>query len=249
MKTIILAGLIACSAIAFAQTKVEKSFSTSAVKQLELTFDFPELIRVRSWDKSEVSIRASISINGGESDEAFEIASSNQDGKLTISSRVKDLEKIPHRITFRKDNQDVVFPTGDKNDPRVAKFLEENGSTYSYMSTGVDIRITVDVLIPSGMKTKIFSKFGMVEIHDCRAPLQIDAPHGGVDATIQSSVTGALVARTQFGEILTNLESKFTPMNEGRNRPEHWTEVVTTLGGSNAYQIESRFGKIYLRKP
>jgi hypothetical protein len=248
MKVIITIGLMAYSLAVAAQTKIEKTFQVPQGKKLEFYFDFPELIKVHTWDKQDVLVKGSVSINRGENDSAFELSSKVSGPTFTISSEIKDRDNIPRRTVIRIGDEEYYFKTDNPNDPEIRKFVDEKGS-YSYMTNGIDMDITLEIFIPKGMESKIESKFGMVEITNFNAPLMVNAPHGGVDATIVTSNTGSIIARTKFGEILTNLETKFNSAGWDGDSHDHWTEVKASFGNGHKYDLESKFGKVYLRKP
>lgn len=245
MKYLLIAGILACTGLTFAQRKIEQTVPVRSGQTIQMSFDDPELIKVHTWEKNEVLIRGEVSINRGENDDAFEVVVENTSGAVSISSRLRDRDKIPGRTLIRKGDQEYYFPTNDHKDPAIMKFLEENGGSYTYMSNGIIRDINLEVWVPQGVATSIKAKYGLVEITNFNAPLQVDAKYGGVDATVVASKTGDLIARTKYGEILTNLDVKFAPVDEQKN----WTEIKTTFGNGPAYVLESHYGKVYLRKP
>jgi hypothetical protein len=247
MKAILTLGFIAYSLVVIAQTKIEKTFPTQGIQKLELAFDYPELVQVHTWDQKDVLIKGSVTINGGENDNAFQLTATNKGNVLQIISELKDKDNIPRRTVIKKGDQEYIFKAKDASDPEVQKFLNENGRDYTYISNGIQYDILLEIFVPKGMECRIDAKFGLVEITNFNAPLIVNAPHGGIDATITSAVTGELTARTRFGEILTNLDTKFNP--SGIDDHDHWTEVHAKLGGGPSYNLESKFGKVYLRKP
>ncbi|WP_404986534.1 hypothetical protein ACI513_05545 [Chryseobacterium sp. M5] len=50
-----------------AQTSINKTFSTDKSQKLSLKFDYPQLIKISTWDKSEVQILGTVNINENES--------------------------------------------------------------------------------------------------------------------------------------------------------------------------------------
>jgi hypothetical protein len=247
MKMILAMGLIACSLGVVAQTKIERSIAVSSGQKVAFSFDYPELIKVHTWEKNEVLITGTVSINRGENDDAFDFKVENKNGVTQITNFLKDEANIPHRIIIKKGDQEYFFKARDFRDPAVQKFLEENGREYQYMSNGILRDIKLEVFVPKGMTCEISSTYGMVEVTDFDGPLTVDARYGGVDATIATNVTGQLVARTQFGEVLTNLDVKFNAP-EPRTAHDHWTEIQGNLAGRNRYDLESQYGKVYLRR-
>lgn len=248
MRAILIIGLLSVGIAAQAQTKIEKSIATKAGQKLSLNFEDPKLIRLHTWDKNEIVIKGSVSINNGENDEAFQLEISQADNTVSVTSILKDKENIPRRIVIKKGDTEYFFKAKDNNDPAVQKFLEENGHDYSYMSHGIIKEIELEIFIPKGMDTRIESKFGLIEVKDFQAPLVAVSKFGGIDASIVKSSTGELTARTQFGEILTNLDVKFDDKRE-KDHDKHWTIVSAKPGAGPRYVLESKFGKVYLRKP
>ena len=59
--------------LAVGQTPVNKSYPVTAGQKISMRFDYPEMVRVTTRDKNEISITGTVSINGGESDDAFEL--------------------------------------------------------------------------------------------------------------------------------------------------------------------------------
>ncbi len=250
MKTGVIAILVLSCISTFGQTKIEKSILVQAGQKLVLNFDYPE-VKMQTWDKSEVLIKGTASINKGENDQAFELQVETSGAEVKVTSIIKDKENIPHRIVIKKGETEYYFKAKDFNDPQVQKFLEENGKEYNYMSNGILHEIKLEVFVPKNMTTSVEAKYGIVEVKNFSAPLSIDAKYGGVDATIVSSATGNLTARSRYGEILTNLDIKFdqSPFPGKNERRDSWTEISAKLGTGPAYFLESKYGKVYLRKP
>jgi len=246
---IFIIGLLAFSISGYAQTKIEKSIPVQSGQTLKLDFEFPELIKIQTWDKNEILIKGEVSINRGENDDAFELQVNQTDKEITITSILKDKENIPHRIIIKKGDTEYYFKAKDQNDPEVQKFLEDNGRQYTYMSNGIIKEITLEVFVPKGMETTVQSKFGLVEVKNFQAPLKVSSKFGGVDASILERTTGELTARTEFGEILTNLDTKFDSNKIPDNHHHDRLTVVSAKPGTGPrYEFESKFGKVYLRK-
>jgi hypothetical protein len=248
-KYIVLLLLIGLAlAPGLSQTKIEKTVPVQRGQKLTLDFDYPDLIKVQTWDKNEILIKGEVSINKGENDDAFELLIDNTPGSIRISSRLKDKQNIPLRITIKRGDEEYYFKAKDMHAPEVQKFIAEHGGDYNYMSQGIIQDITLDIFVPRGMESQVNAKYGIVEVKGFDAPLTVDAHYGGVDATISSNTTGELVARTCYGEILTNLDIKFDSNGLEPNR-NHWIEIHAKAGSGPKYALESKYGKVYLRKP
>lgn len=246
---LIILSIIGLSVNTYAQTAVEKTFPLQGAKELVADFDHPD-VTIQTWDKNEVMIKGTVSINDGENDAAFELQSSVTNGVITIKSIIKDKENLPRHIVIRKGEQEYRFKANDFDDPEVQKFLEENGRDYSYMSNSLLMSINLQLFVPKNLKTTIDMKYGLVEFKTFDAPLKVVAKYSKVDATIPSTI-GNLTARTKHGEILSNLDIKFDqqPFESRKDLNKNWTEITAHPGKGQDYFIESTYGTVYLRKP
>jgi hypothetical protein len=248
MKTSIVVILTVLSVATYAQTAIEKTFPLAGAKELVADFDHPN-VTIQTWDKNEVMIKGTVSINNGENDANFELQTSNNNGALTITSLLKDKESIPrHVVVHKADDQEFVFKAKSLDDPAVQKFLEENGRDYSYISNTLLMKIELTMFVPKNLKTTIDIKYGMVEFKTFDAPLKVVAKYSKVDATVPTNI-GGITARTKHGEIFTNLDLKFDKAPYERERNNNWTEISAHPGKGQDYFIESTYGTVYLRKP
>lgn len=228
------------------QTPVEKTVPVLAAQKLMLEFDKPE-VKITTWDKKEILIKGTASINRGENDNAFELLVTTTGPQIKIVSNIKDKENLPQRIVIKKGDTEYFFKAKDYNDPEVQKFLDQNGHEYSYMSNGVVVEVKLEVFVPKGIETNLLSKYGMVEVVNFEAPLTINSKYGGVDISVTPATTGQLTARSRYGEILTNLGVQFD--QRGPDKNDKWTEITAKVGMGSRYEIESKYGNVYLRKP
>lgn len=249
MKIRLLAVFLFAITTAQAQTTIEKTFPIQSAKELSLEFDHPN-VNIQTWDKNEVLIKGTVSINNGENDAAFELQTSNDGGLLRINSIIKDKESLPKRIIIKRGEQEYVFKAMDFHDPKVQKFLDENKGDYDYMSSGVQIDVDLQVFVPKNFKTSVDAKYGLIEFKQFDAPLRIMAKHGKVDATIPPTI-GEITVRSRYGEIMSNLDIKFDErsMDRTKKNKNSWTEITAHPGKGQNYFIEAKYGTVYLRKP
>lgn len=237
-------SLLFCSLLilgAAAQTTVTKSYPVQAGQRVSLSFDYPKTVKVSTWDKNEVYVKALVSINNGENDSAFELEQKNENGVLSICNHIKDMNKLPRTYTVMMDGQKVSFKTREAYDDYVSKINPKRYGTFN----GVDIQITLEIKVPANTATEIDAKYGIVELVNFNAPVNVDAPYGGIDATVNAASTGKLTATTHYGKILTNLDLKLTDMKER----DFFTSITAEPGKGPAYNLKSTYGTLYLRKP
>lgn len=224
-----------------AQTHISKTLPFQSGQKVKIRFDYPELIKVSTWDKNEVSIQGSVSINGGENDDAFKLETSTAGGTLSVSNEITNMSSLPHRITIVRSGQKITF----RNKTEWRKYQNENGGGHEMMNEGVDMDIQLEIKVPHNVDTYVESVYGMVEIKDFTGPLRVQATYGGVDASITERNTGELVAETNYGHIYSNLDTKLS----GNVQDEDFhTYVSLKPGNGPRYSFESQYGNVYLRK-
>jgi hypothetical protein len=241
MQAFLLLFLVATGS--FAQTRLDKSVPIKQGQNARFTFDYPEMVRVSTWDKNEIGIRGTVSINDGENDDAFVLDIITEGGTVEVKGRIKDMDNLPHRITVVNDGVKTTF----KSESEWKKFRNENGkSSYDMVSRGVDVDISLELFVPLQVSTQVTSVYGMVEVRQFSGPLKVQATYGGVDATITEGATGELIAETNYGNIYSDLSLKF---DSSRTREEDFhTLVAVKPGRGPSYRFESTYGNVYLRR-
>ena len=111
MKTFILVLLIALvlPEEAYTQTPLSHTIPVRGSQSIEMHFDYPELIRVSTWDGPSIEITGTVSINGGENDDAFIVEHERVGDVVKVHSRVSNIKQLPHRITVRDGEKTIMF--------------------------------------------------------------------------------------------------------------------------------------------
>lgn len=242
MKTGTLFILLFCSGMTLAQTEISKSYPVKPGQTVSLRFDYPELVRISTWEKNEILIQGTVSINFGENDDAFELTQSESDNLILIENQIRDFKNLPHALTIVDKGTKIVFRS--KSDYK--KYAAEHGKNYEMMSWGLEMDIVLNVKVPRNTLTTIKSIYGMVEVKDFTGPLSVDAVYGGVDAALIEQAVGELTAETNYGQIFTNLDTKFS--GDGYREKNFYTWVSAKPGKGPTYTFESKYGNVYLRK-
>lgn len=226
--------------ITAAQTTINKNFSVKNSEKIFLKFDYPQLIRISTWDKNEVEISGTVNINANENNSAFQIKESQDGNSLVIEGEIPEIENLPRRITARKGNEKIIFKTLEEYE----QYCKTNKATFSSISDGADINIDLEIRVPKSLKTYIESTYGMVEVKNFEAEIAVNAKYGGIDAVIKEKSTGTISAETYYGQIYSNLNAKFN----GKDADDFRMLVTATPGNGPQYRLESQYGNIYLRK-
>ena len=72
------------------------------------------------------------------------------------------------------------------------------------------------------------------------------ATNAGIGAALQERSTGELVAETNFGQIYSNLDVKFS--NDNMQEKDFHTYVSAKPGNGPRFSFESKYGNVYLGK-
>jgi len=240
MKTILTSILLLVGASAFSQTPISKTITVQSGQKIRMKFDYPELIKVTTWNKNEISITGEVSINGGENDDAFSLDASTSGNDVSITGEIRNLKSLPHRVTIWHDGQKMSF----KSKAEYRKYAEEHGRNYESMNWGTDIDIFLEIKVPENMQTNILSTYGTIEIKNFNGPLSAESTYGGVDAALTEKLIGDLRVETGYGTFYTNFDFKFS----GDELGDFHSVVNAKPGKGPSYSFESKYGNVYLRK-
>lgn len=241
MKILMVVLLAVAAGRAAGQTMMDKTLPYLPGQTIVMRFDYPELITLSTWDKNEISIHASVLINGGENDDAFVLTNNTKDNAVSIRNELKNLDQIPKLITVTEGAKKITFRSTEE----LKKYENDFGRRFQSKSYGVDMDIKLEIKIPKNVATRIESVYGMVEIKNFNAPLTVESTYGGVDAALRESATGELSAETNYGEIYTNFSARFNGKEADQN---FHTYVSAKPGNGPNYNFTSRYGNVYIRK-
>ena len=250
MKKVLITLIITAlfETVIVAQNNFTKSIPVSQNQKVIMEFQYPELIKVSTWDNNEILITGQVSINLGKNNDAFEIKVQESDQNLNIESLIRDKDKLPRNIVINKDGQKYLFEGADWNSPALQKFYEEHGrDNISWVSNGIDIEVILEIKIPRHIELDIYSKHGMIEIFDMPATLTANSKHRGVDLSVPTGAKYKFELNTKHGEVYTNLNLDFDKGNS-KSKPYNWSRVVASLnGGDKKITLETQHGNLYLR--
>ena len=240
---ILIAGL---SWETYCQTTLEKSVNVKEGQSISMDFVYPKLIRIETWDRAELWIKAAVTINNGLHDNAFKLTITD-DEAINVRSEIEDYENLPKKIVIHSAGVDYFFDTDNQNDPAIQKFKNTMDSELiQYMQHGVIVEISLDIKVPKNADLQINSRFGMIEFIGEVRRLNINSKHGGLDVSIDQELMPNLIIHTRFGEVYSNLDCGFSG---GNIHPTSWNDLKgDSQSNEICYDLRSEFGNIYLRK-
>lgn len=244
MRNFIILAILGWGLMCAAQTSINKTIPVSSGQNIDFNFDYPNLIRVSSWNKNEISITGTVLINGGENDDAFQLTSIVSGDRVSVKGEIPKIKDLPQRITVRRNGETMVF----KNKSEFEKYKNEKGGGFDMTSWGHDVEIVLDIKVPMNMTTVVKSVYGIVEVKELNhtMPFTAMSTYGGVDAALNTSAIGEIYASTDYGSIYSNLNTKFS--GDGLKQKDFHTEVMAKPGRGAKYSFESKYGNVYLRK-
>lgn len=232
---LLLIGIIGTS---FAQKIIEKSYKVTKDQPVLLKFDFPK-VKVSSWDKDEVYIKATVNINDNKQNDKFTLLDLQKDNQLLITDSI-DFKHIDKVYYVEINGVKKRFESQQDYDNYREAHKDEKQSSYN---TSNEMDITIEVKLPVKDYIKIQSKFGLVEVEDFTGPLDVQTEFGKIDAKLNESKVGKITLTNHFGKIYSNFDIKPIEKEE-RN---FYTSLTATPGKGPAYSLVSKFGNIYLR--
>ncbi|TDE12927.1 hypothetical protein [Dyadobacter psychrotolerans] len=213
----------------FAQKIINKNISWSPEQTTNLNLKFADSIRIRYWDKPEMSVRISVTINGGKLN----------DGLVVTSNTTNDA------ITFKTDFDQELLKQGKAEDcPGNSKSVwstDGNGKHY------VCSEINYVVYLPKQAKLKLETINGNIDIQGATSSVYAKTISGFVDMTWPKTKGANLAMKTITGEVYSDLDISFKNKSE-KNPIVGYLLKGAVNGGGPDVQLESISNNVYLRK-
>ncbi len=225
MKTLFITIVVGMLSLQIsAQRVVEETISLTKDQSIKLDFDFADNIIVKSWNKNEVYVKATVNINNNEDNENFKFITRKGSGYVSIKSGIENLKHL--------SCQTIII---------------EDGDTTYISGMGAQMDIDFEVLIPTNSELSLETINGDIELHGRTGPVDINTINGEIDMFISANQKADLSLKTINGTMYTNLEMDFNQTKD--NLCKVGGNVDTKLnGGGNKINLETINGTIYLRK-
>jgi len=243
MKKIIIIFLLAISFSLVKGQNIEKSYQLGNNEKLSLEFEYPELVKISTWNKQEVLIKAKVLINNMDATEDFILSENRSSNQLVISSKLRNKDKYKNNyITVADDKDDDEPVTVNRNGKSIT--IGDKGKTYYH---GTQIEIVLEISLPKNAVVDVDAKYGMVEVLSAPKDLVVYAKYGGADVKIDEAGLKQLKASTSWGQIFSNLDSRLSVSGDdmlGKNMRAEFNGSK----GANSVRVETEFGNVFLRK-
>jgi len=239
-KIIFFLGLLLTFSSLTAQKKVTETKKSSGIDEVFVHVKFADKIEVKNWDKNEISVEATVSLNNNQHNDYFQLKGDNDGGVYTIKSDYG---------TFFKDHGCNYYNSSKKNEK---KKYDSNCKT--------EMDINYVIYVPRNMKLKVKSISGSVKADSYAGMLDLDLISGNIDIKKHSknmklkTISGDIdiyvsdatfEAKTLSGGIYSDLKIDYDKQNKysGSRRIK-----ATIKNGDASLKLSTISGDIFLRK-
>jgi hypothetical protein len=242
MKKLLLFALLfakACTLL-LGQKIVEETYKLPESNRVRMNLKFADSIRVTSWDRDEIQIKAVITINDGKLNEAFQMSVDKSGGELDI---VTDFDKALMKNGRIEDCGGYL------------QKVDKNGNTYTTTTRkGVNWNngnvicsdIYFEIKIPNKADFRLETISGNIEIQGFVGKLFAKTISGFVDLTWKSGKGADLEMKTISGDVFSNFDVALE--NKKKSSPVGYELRGKINGGGVLVHLESISGDVYLRK-
>ena len=278
MRTLICLAVLALawSSTAFAQIKINETIATKANQVVHFELDHPDVV-FKTWNKNEIQIKGTASINNGKNDDAFNLTVDREGRGIYIETDIENECKLPKMISAEKDGKTIYLGSTKAYNLDWEALNEEHNGELDNINIGVLVEVKLEVMIPQNISLSVESRFGDIVINDFSNRLNVKTTHGGidvvfsqmpkrsvsiasthghVDVSVPKSAKLDMELKTSHGEILTdlNLDIRKNDGRGGSNKHSNScssnknTIAATFNGGGTEMALKSTHDNVYLRE-
>ena len=208
-----------------AQDIFEKSIDIKTNKTVSLDFDFADQIIIKTWDKKEAYVKATVNINDNKDNDKFSLKVSSDKNGVSFESDIKDLEKLSkhktryqHGVIVRDDNHCI------------------------------HMEIDFEVFLPGSVQIDINTISGDIEIIGLSEPMDIKTISGFIDITINPKSRVGFNLETITGGFYSNLDLDILKQTDWKHHFVGGDLEAKLNGGGTEINLETISGDIYLRE-
>ena len=213
----------------FAQKFINKTVSWSQGQTVNIKLHYGDSIRVRYWDKPEISFDVSGMINGGRFNEAVLISSDVVNGEVNI------------RQTFDQ----MLLKRGKAEDcpGQNAGWSKDGKEGRQY----VCMQLYYEIYLPQEASLKLETIKGDITVEGATSGVFAKTVTGFIDMTWPKTKGADVTLMTVSGELYTDLDISFNNRNF-TNLPTGYPLKGTANGGGSIINLQTVGSNVYLRK-
>lgn len=223
--SLLIIGVISAFSAVAQSAIVEKNFPYTN-QTLDVDMDFGTGLKVRAWNKNEISVKATYSINEGKSNDAIKLDIDNYDNRLSIDVDL-DLRKIEAEAACCCNNG--PYWSVDKNKQVCAEVL-------------------IEVFIPASSDLWLNTIIADVEIEGMNGNIEVETVTGDIDLIWSESEGAEVTMKTTTGAVYTNLELD-SKKDKGLLMISSHNVRGTYKNGGKEILLKTVTSNIYFKKP
>lgn len=212
----------------YGQRNVEKTESVSGSDELFVNFKFADEIKVEQWNRSEIQVKATVTIDNGEGNDYFSLKTDRSGDEVKIYSDFGDYFKQKNRWDNCNHETDINYVVYvPRNATLRVKSISGDLTSDSFAGT---------------LRTDLVS--GDITIKGYNGELRLKTVSGDVDVTMNRA---RIDARTVTGTIYSDLD---IDQGDNKGRKSHGGNKVrgSVNNGTELIVLETVSGNIYMRK-
>jgi hypothetical protein len=224
MKPLAIIALLIVVQHAWAQRVEEKTIDWQTGQEVRLDLKYAQEIQIKTWDKPEVSLRVSVTINDNTLNDAWSMTTETFKDQVQVVSELDQAEGY-----FQADC---------------------NGSNYHSDGNSFCSLIVYEVYVPEAAPLHVETLAGNITIEGTNAPVHAKSLSGFVDADWPAQQGADITMKSITGEVYTDLDLEIDESDRERNRrsPVGWEIEATVAGGGTKVELESISNDVYFRK-
>jgi len=227
-KIFLILFLSAISSSLIAQKIIDKKLPWSKNQLVNLHLTFADSIRVRYWDKDEVSVKISVDINSGKLNDALLVNTKSTSDEVFLDI---DLDKKMLKAGKKEDCP---------NDKPTNTYDQDGDRVYTCAT------LHYEVVLPRSAKLKLETINGNIDIQGAETTVFAKTISGWVDMTWPKSKGANLAMQTVTGEVYSDLNIDFKDQKQ-KNPIVGYMLKGAVNGGGPELHLESISNNVYLR--
>ncbi len=220
---IILIALILAGA-ARAQDVFTEIKPLDGIENLEFDLDFADQIIIKTWNKNEVSMKATVTINDNEDNDKYSMQVHQSGDKLLFEQDIHDLKEIGQTTTLQHG---IVI----------------HGNHHC-----IDMEIDYEIFMPAPMAFDLETISGNVEVIGHSGPMKIKTISGFIDLSVPENMKADFDMKTITGAMYSDLSLDYSKKRNDMRVFVGGDVEARLNGGGIAFRLETISGDIYLRK-
>jgi len=250
MKTILWGALMGWFLLPLpliAQKSIEKSANYQAGQEIIIELKFASKIKLVATDQSVVSIKSSVSINGDQHNDKYELQVEENASELKIPANLADIQDIAEkRIQISDKNSDKQIITYGNS------WYSEDGVRIS-SGKEIIVEISHEIQVPRNANLTLKTIGGDIDAEYLSGAINLKTVKGDIDIKVPANANRTFLIKSR-SDVYSDLNIDFPDLSSnglsrvgGGGKYKKTIEGKLNQGGT-AIELKTYSGYIFLRK-